>query len=105
MIRRRAVSPARSRAVEILREVLERGARATPLLAEKTSGLWPADGDLSREIVLGVLRWRSALDEEIASVCRVPLSRLAPGLREILEVALYQLRRLDRIPPYAAVDE
>jgi 16S rRNA (cytosine967-C5)-methyltransferase len=56
-------------------------------------------------MVLGVLRNRSALDSEIASVCRAPLARLAPGLLEILEVALYQQRHLDRVPVYAAVDE
>jgi 16S rRNA (cytosine967-C5)-methyltransferase len=58
-----------------------------------------------RELVLGVLRRRSALDHEIASVCRAPLARLAPGLLEVLEVALYQIRHLDRVPGYAAVDE
>jgi 16S rRNA (cytosine967-C5)-methyltransferase len=52
-----------------------------------------------------VLRWKSALDDEIAGVSRVPLAKLAPNLREILEVALYQLRHLDRVPPYAAVSE
>ena len=47
----------------------------------------------------------AALDAELASASRVALARLTPGLREILEVALYQLRHLDRIPAYAAVDE
>lgn len=96
---------ARGRAVDVLRQVLERGGRATPLLAVKGRGLPPADHDLFRELVLGVLRWRAALDAEIASVSRVPLHRLAPKLREILEVALYQIRHLDRIPDYAAVSE
>ena len=96
---------ARDRAVDALREVLERGARATPLLAAGSRGLSAADRDLFRQLVLGVLRWRSALDAEIASVSRVPLERLAPRLREILEVALYQIRHLDRIPDYAAVSE
>ncbi|HYX21852.1 MAG TPA: transcription antitermination factor NusB, partial [Thermoanaerobaculia bacterium] len=49
--------------------------------------------------------WKSALDDEIAGMCRVSLSKLAPNLREILEVALYQARHLDRIPAYAAVSE
>ena len=35
----------------------------------------------------------------------MPLEKLAPNLREIMEVALYQLRHLDRIPAYAAVSE
>ena len=99
--------PSRSRegAVAILREVLRRGAEATPLLAARGAALSPPDRDLMRELVLGVLRYRSALDAELATVCRAPLARLEPGLREILEVALYQLRHLDRVPGYAAVDE
>jgi 16S rRNA (cytosine967-C5)-methyltransferase len=101
----RSASPARVRAVEVLRDVLRRGAEATPLLAARGDGLPPADRDLLREIVLGVLRRRSALDAELASVSRAPLARLSADLREILEVALYQIRHLDRVPRYAAVDE
>ena len=101
----RPVSSARVRAVEVLRDVLERGGRATPLLARASRGLSPQDGDLLREIVLGVLRQRARLDAELSAVSRVPLPRLAPDLREILEVALYQVRFLDRVPAYAAVDE
>lgn len=101
----RAISPARRRAVEVLREVLERGGRATPLLAERGGTLSPADHDLFRHLVLGVLRRRAALDAELAAVSRIPLAKLASPLREVLEVALYQLRHLDRIPEYAAVDE
>ncbi|MFY9550203.1 MAG: transcription antitermination factor NusB, partial [Thermoanaerobaculia bacterium] len=87
------------------RKVLERGRPAVPLVGELARGLSPSDQDLLRELVLGVLRWKSALDAEIAAVCRVRMDRLAPNLREILEVALYQLRHLDRVPPYAAVSE
>ena len=58
-----------------------------------------------RRVVLGVLRTRSALDAELAAACKPSLDRLVPGLREILEVALYQIRHLDRVPAYAAVDE
>lgn len=104
-MKRRAPSPARARAVDVLRQVLGKGAEATPLLAARGNGLPAADRDLMRELVLGVLRRRFSLDHEIASVCRAPLARLAPGLLEILEVALYQLRHLDRVPGYAAVDE
>jgi 16S rRNA (cytosine967-C5)-methyltransferase len=96
---------ARMRAVAVLRDVLERGARAGPLLGDRSQGLADADRNLLRELVLGVLRWKAALDAEIAGVSRVPLPRLAPNLREILEVALYQIRHLDRVPAYAAVSE
>ena len=91
--------------MEVLRAVLERGARATPLLSAREEELEGADRGLLRELVLGVLRHRALLDGELAAVCRVPLERLAPNLREILEVGLYQLRHLDRVPAYAAVDE
>jgi 16S rRNA (cytosine967-C5)-methyltransferase len=96
---------ARVRAVEVLREVLERGGRATAELAQASRGLSREDGDLLREIVLGVLRQRARLDAELSSTSRVALTRLTPDLREILEVALYQVRHLDRVPAYAAVDE
>jgi 16S rRNA (cytosine967-C5)-methyltransferase len=104
-VKETAASPARNRAVEVLREVVERGGRATPFLAARGSGLSPEDNDLLRQIVLGVLRNRAALDAELASASRIPWKKLAPSLREILEVALYQVRHLDRVPEYAAVDQ
>ena len=96
---------ARARAVEALRKVLESGRPAAPLVSELARGLSAPDADLLRELVLGVLRWKSSLDAEIGAISRIPLPKLAPNLREIMEVALYQLRHLDRIPPYAAVSE
>ena len=57
---------ARTRAVEALRGVLEKSRNAAPLVDELARGLAPADQDLLRELVLGVLRWKSALDAEIA---------------------------------------
>ena len=48
------------------------------------------DGDLLREIVLGVLRNRARIDAELSPVSRVPLPRLAPNLREILEGDAFQ---------------
>jgi 16S rRNA (cytosine967-C5)-methyltransferase len=104
-LKRPAGPTARTRAVEALRKVLEAGRHAAPLVGELSRGLSPADQDLLRELVLGTLRWKAALDAEIAGASRIPLAKLAPNLREILEVALYQLRHLDRIPPYAAVSE
>lgn len=101
----REASRVRVRAVEILRQALRRGEEVPPLLASREAGLPPPDRDLLREIVYGVLRHRAALDSELASVSRAPLARLEGDLREILEVALYQIRRLDRVPAYAAVDE
>ena len=104
-MKRGRASNARTRAVDALRKVLEGGRKAAPLAGELGRGLSPEDQDLLRELVLGVLRWKRALDAEIAAVSRVPLPKLAPNLREILEVGLYQIRHLDRVPDYAAVSE
>lgn len=101
----RLASSTRVRAVTALRDVLEGGARAAPAVTELSRGLLPEDAGLLRELVLGVLRWRWALDAEIQKASHAKLQNLAPDLREILEVALYQVRHLDRVPAYAAVDE
>ena len=100
-----SISPARARAVEVLGDVLRHGARAAPLLVARGQDLSPEDQGLMREVVLGVLRNKLRLDAEIASVSRLPLDRLAPRLLEILEIGLYQIRHLDRVPAYAAVDQ
>ena len=102
--KRPSAATARTRAVEALRGVLESSRNAAPLVGELARDLSPADQDLLRELVLGVLRWKTALDAEIAGTCRIPMQKLIPGLREIMEIALYQVRHLDRIPQYAAVN-
>lgn len=105
MRRPHTLSPPRARAVEVLREVLERGGHAVGLVTARGEDLSGEDQGLLREIVLGVLRRKTLLDGELGAVSRISLERLAPDLREILEVALYQVRFLDRVPAYAAVDE
>jgi 16S rRNA (cytosine967-C5)-methyltransferase len=100
-----AKATARRLAVRALRRVLEEGRPAAPAITELARGLETREADLLRELVLGTLRWKLSLDAEIGAVSRIPLPKLAPNLREIMEVALYQLRHLDRIPPYAAVSE
>ena len=61
------ISPARSAAFDILLRVEHRDAYASELLH---SGRWEqlstADRALATELVMGVLRWRSRLDEAIA---------------------------------------
>ena len=81
------------------------GGRRPLRLTRDLEGLTDADRDFARELVLGVLRRRSALDAEISRFSRFPLERLKPPLREILETALYQVRFLDRVPTRAAVHE
>ena len=54
---------------------------------------------------MGVLRWRSLLDSQIAGQSSQPLSKLDLEILIALRLGLYQLRWLDRIPPSAALHE
>lgn len=55
-----------------------------------------------RELVFGVLRWRSRLDFVAGHFLREP--RLAPPVREALRLGAYQLLFMDRVPAHSAVD-
>lgn len=54
---------------------------------------------------MGVLRWRSLLDSQIAKSSAQPLSKLDPEILTALRLAVYQLRWLSRIPARAAINE
>ena len=54
---------------------------------------------------MGVVRWRSALDEEITQSSSQAVSKLDLEVLTALRLALYQLRKLDRIPARAAIHE
>ena len=97
------VSPARRVAFEILRQV-EQGAHSTDLLRERTGLLDPRDRALTTELVLGTLRRRPQLDFLIRHFSeRDPA--LTTEVRIALQLGIYQLRYLERIPTFAAVDE
>jgi 16S rRNA (cytosine967-C5)-methyltransferase len=100
-----ALSPSRSAAFDILMRV-EQGAFADELLhSGRLDKLTPADRSLCMEIVMGVLRWRSRLDDTIASWSKLPPPKLDPEVITALRMGVYQLAHLERIPAHAAVDE
>jgi 16S rRNA (cytosine967-C5)-methyltransferase len=101
-----AISPARSAAFDILLRVDQQDAYASELLhSSNHAGLSPADHGLATELVMGVLRWRSLLDHQIAERSSLKLSKLDPEVLTSLRLAAYQLLYLDRIPQHAAVHE
>ena len=124
------VSPARAAAFEILMRIEETAAYASEMLhSARFAKLAAADHGLMTELVMGVLRWRSVLDETIADFSGAPRAKplppkagrsvapqsggtpSEPRLRFDLEVltalrlGLYQLVFLDRVPRHAAVNE
>jgi 16S rRNA (cytosine967-C5)-methyltransferase len=92
-------------AVRILRDRLSANAYTEDLLDQTLASarLSPADRGLCQELVYGVTRWQMTLDWLI--------SRKTEGraqkdiLRILLELGLYQMFWLDRIPNHAAVHE
>ena len=100
------VSVARLAAFDILLRVESTDAYASELLhSARMERLSPADHGLATEIVMGVLRWRSVLDEQLSQNVDKPLAKLDPEVITALRMGAYQLRFLDRIPAHAAINE
>jgi 16S rRNA (cytosine967-C5)-methyltransferase len=100
------VSPARAAAFDILLRVERESSYASELLHSASyESLSPKDHALTTELVMGVLRWRSRLDDGIAAASTHPLSRIDIEVLVALRLAIYQLRWLDRIPQHAALNE
>jgi 16S rRNA (cytosine967-C5)-methyltransferase len=100
-----AVSPARRSAFEILRRVETESAFASVLLTALDPKMREADRALCHEMVLGVLRRRLWLQRVIEHFGNRHIEKLDVPVRLALEMGLYQLRFLTRIPPPAAVNE
>ena len=99
------VAPARRSAFEILRRVETESAYASVLLAALDSGMREDDRALCHELVLGVLRRKLWLDKAIEQFGERKIEKLDLAVRLALEIGLYQLRFLTRIPASAAVNE
>jgi len=100
------VSPARSAAFDILHRVERDASYATELLHSAAyENLSIPDHALATELVMGVLRWRSRLDDEIAAASSQALSKLDLEVLIALRLAVYQFRWLDRVPQHAALHE
>lgn len=63
------------------------------------------DAALATRLCFGVLQNRMLLDWHLGRVCAVKLEKLEVNVRCILQVALYQILLMDKIPPSAAVNE
>lgn len=89
-------SDARLAAARILGRVEGRGAWAARLLSDAPP--------LTRELVLGSLRWQATLDALLEPACRRPLASLDPAVRAVLRLGLYEALRLDTPVPIAVAE-
>jgi 16S rRNA (cytosine967-C5)-methyltransferase len=99
-----AVSPARTAAFEILLRVEREGAYASELLhSDRLAELSSRDHGLATELVMGVLRWQSLLDQRLAAASSQKLERLDGEVLAALRLGVYQLQFLSRVPAHAAI--
>jgi 16S rRNA (cytosine967-C5)-methyltransferase len=100
------VSPARSAAFDILLRVAKHDSYAAELLhSQRCAELSSSDKGLTTELVMGVLRWQSALDSVIAKWSSQKIARIDAEVLIALRLGAYQLVWLDRIPVHAAIHE
>jgi 16S rRNA (cytosine967-C5)-methyltransferase len=100
------IAPARLAAFDILLRIERQNAYAGELLhSDRLNSLSAADRGLATELVMGVLRWRSRLDDEIGAASSRHTSRLDIEVLTALRMAVYQLRFLSRIPAHAAIND
>src|SRR5579863_851380 len=100
------VSPARAAAFDILLRVERESSYASELLHSNSfRQLTTPDHALATELVMGVLRWRSRLDDEIVLTSSQPLKKLDLEILIALRLAVYQFGWLDRVPRRAALHE
>jgi 16S rRNA (cytosine967-C5)-methyltransferase len=95
---------ARKAALEVLFRVNHKGAYADALLGDRLPEFELNDRRLITLMVLGTVGWRAQLDFEIERLASRPLAKIDAAVLEILRLALFQLRHLDRVPKHAVVD-
>lgn len=98
------ISPARELAFRVLKKV-HNGGYASDLLRHDGESLDTRDAGLAEAIVMGVLRYQGQLDFLIGYFAGQAKPRLDLEVRIALQMGIYQLRYLDRIPAHAAVAE
>lgn len=87
---------ARLRAVVVLARVDAANAHAARLLGNAQA--------LTRELVLGTLRWQRTLDHILGPLLMQPLAKLDPLVRAALRVGLYEAQRLSTPAPVAVAE-
>ena len=98
---------ARETAMKVLYAVHENGAYANVALVEAFREL--CFDDLERrfvtELVYGAVKAGNTLDWMIQQYTKRPLRKMAPYVREVLRLGMFQLFFLDKIPPSAVCNE
>ena len=96
----------REKALQIINDVLYKGAFLEESLEIlKKSNIDERDYNFIKEITTGVIRNRTYLDYVIKVNSRIKIKRIHKIILSILEMAIYQMYFLDKVPDYSIVDE
>ena len=98
---------ARKTSVELLERISKNGEYSSEIIPNtlQKAKLSKKDKSLVLELVNGTLRWQGQLDWILAKYFHGNFEKSPDKLKRILEISLYQIRFLDKIPQYAAVSE
>src|SRR4030081_4120994 len=101
-----AISAARTAAFDILLRVERDDSYAAELLhSDALNKLSTRDHGLATELVMGVLRWQSLLDEKLTAASSQKLARLDLEVLVALRLGAYQPRCLSKVPARRAILE
>ena len=73
--------------------------------AIKYAKLEGADASFCSALIYGVLDKKNALDYIISKLSSRPLNKLSLFVLEVLRISVLQLKYMDKIPPFAAINE
>ncbi|PWK12799.1 16S rRNA (cytosine(967)-C(5))-methyltransferase RsmB [Tumebacillus permanentifrigoris] len=98
---------ARDLALDVLLQVETRGAYSNLALtnALRHARLDPRDVGLATELVYGTIGRINTLDYFLTPLLKTPLDKLEDWVRNLLRLSVYQLLYLDRVPPFAVINE
>ncbi len=96
---------ARTKIVDILTRVETRQSYTDKLLEREIDEFSDADRGLITEVVNGVLRWQYRLDWYLSQLYVGEYENLIPDVKNNLRSSAYQLMYLDKVPPYAVLNE
>jgi 16S rRNA (cytosine967-C5)-methyltransferase len=102
-----SAAPARAVAARVLERVEEDDAWADLVLDAELARepLAARDIALATELVYGTLRWQRYLDWILGPHSRRKLAALDTRVRVVLRMTAYQIAFLERVPPFAAVND
>lgn len=96
---------ARTKIIEILTRVDTRQSYTDKLLERELEDFSQEDRGLITEVVNGVMRWQYRLDWYLKKLYVGEYNNLIPDVKNNLRSSAYQLMYLDKVPPYAVLNE